>query len=128
MKRFLTLCLLALAMPLSAGSPGVEPPPGRDIALRVDDRHLASILAREGAARTAARYAPSLPGTHANLGILEYLNGNPDAALDELRAARAADPKFDEQFRAALEARPELEALREDKEFLARLFPPASRP
>lgn len=80
------------------------------------------------AVRTAARYAPSLPGTHANLGILEYLNGNPDAALDELRAARAADPKFDEQFRAALEARPELKALREDKEFLARLFPPANRP
>ncbi|HVG08644.1 MAG TPA: DUF1028 domain-containing protein [Thermoanaerobaculia bacterium] len=80
------------------------------------------------AVRTAARYAPNLPGTHANLGILEYLNGNPDAALDELRAARAADPKFEEQFRAALEARPELKALREDKEFLARLFPPANGP
>ena len=80
------------------------------------------------AVRTAARYAPDLPGTHANLGILEYLNGNPDAALDELRAARAADPKFEEQLRAALEARPELRALREDEEFLARLFPPANRP
>src|SRR5262245_27683599 len=72
--------------------------------------------------RTAARYAPNLPGSHANLGILDYLNGNKDAALEELRAARAADPKFDEQFRAALEARPELKALKEDKEFLARLF------
>ena len=27
MKRLLTLYLLALAMPLSANSPGVEPPP-----------------------------------------------------------------------------------------------------
>ncbi len=27
MKRLLTLCLLVLAMPLSAASPGVEPPP-----------------------------------------------------------------------------------------------------
>lgn len=80
------------------------------------------------AARTAARYAPNLPGTHANLGILEYLNGNLDAALEELREARAADPKFEEQFRAALEARPELKALKEDEEFLARLFPPANSP
>ncbi|HYN20566.1 MAG TPA: hypothetical protein VE078_06375, partial [Thermoanaerobaculia bacterium] len=78
------------------------------------------------AARTAARYAPNLPGTHANLGILEYLNGNPDAALDELRRARAADPKFEEQLRAALEMRSELKPLKEDTEFLARLFPPAT--
>lgn len=75
------------------------------------------------AARTAARYAPSLPGTRANLGILEYLNGNKDAALEELRAARAADPGFEKQFRAALAARPELKPLAEDQEFLARLFP-----
>ena len=27
MKRLLTLCLLVLALPLSAGSPGIEPPP-----------------------------------------------------------------------------------------------------
>jgi uncharacterized Ntn-hydrolase superfamily protein len=75
------------------------------------------------AARTAARYAPALPGTHTNLGILEYLNGNKDAALAELRAARAADPKFDEQFQAALKARPELKTLQDDKEFLAKLIP-----
>ncbi len=75
------------------------------------------------AVRTAARYAPALPGTRANLGVLEYLNGNKDAALAELRTARAADPNFDRQFQAALEARPELKSLKEDKEFLARLFP-----
>ena len=74
------------------------------------------------AVRTAARYAPNLPGTHANLGILEYLNGDKDAALTELRAARAADPKFEEQFRAALDARSELKPLKEDRKFLARLF------
>ncbi len=79
-------------------------------------------------ARTAARYAPSLPGTHTNLGILEYLNGNPDAALAELRTARAADPKFDQQFQSILEARPELKALKEDQEFLATLFQPANSP
>jgi uncharacterized Ntn-hydrolase superfamily protein len=77
------------------------------------------------AVRTAARYGPNLPGTRANVGILEYLNGNRDAALEELRAARAADPNFERQLRAALEARPELKALKEDKEFLGRLFPAA---
>src|SRR5215510_10223850 len=61
---------------------------------------------------TAARYAPNLPGTRAGLGILEYLVGDKEAALAELRAARAADPKFEEQFRAALEARPELKPLK----------------
>jgi uncharacterized Ntn-hydrolase superfamily protein len=75
------------------------------------------------AARTAARYAPGLPGTHANLGILEYLNGNKDAALEELRAARTADPDFDKELQAALAAQPELKSLKEDQEFLARLFP-----
>jgi hypothetical protein len=40
-----------------------------------------------------------------------------------MRTARAADPNFDKQFQAALEARPELKSLKEDKEFLARLFP-----
>ncbi len=76
------------------------------------------------AVRQAAGYAPALPGTRANLGILEYLNGNKDAALEELRAARAADPNFDRQLRAALDARPELKPLKEDREFLSRLFPP----
>jgi uncharacterized Ntn-hydrolase superfamily protein len=75
------------------------------------------------AARTAARYAPNLPGTHTNLGILEYLNGNKDAALEEFRAARTADPDFDKKFQAALAAQPELKSLKEDQEFLARLFP-----
>jgi uncharacterized Ntn-hydrolase superfamily protein len=80
------------------------------------------------AVRTAARYAPNLPGTRANVGILEYLNGNRDAALEELRAARAADPNFERQLRAALEARPELKALKEDQEFLGRLFPSVGPP
>jgi len=80
------------------------------------------------AVRTAARYGPNLPGTHANLGVLEYLNGNKEAALAELRAARAADPGFDKQFQAALEARPELKPLKEDKELLAKLFQPMNSP
>jgi uncharacterized Ntn-hydrolase superfamily protein len=76
------------------------------------------------AVRTAARYGPGLPGIRANLGVLEYLNGDKEAALAALRAASEADPNFEKQFRAALEARPELKPLQDDPEFLARLFPP----
>jgi uncharacterized Ntn-hydrolase superfamily protein len=75
------------------------------------------------AARTAMRYGPNLPGTRANLGILEYLTGNKEAAFEALRAALQADPGFRQQLQAALEARPELKALKEDKDFLARLLP-----
>ena len=74
--------------------------------------------------RAVARYAPSLPGASGYLGLLEYLNGNRDAALEALRAARAADSGFEARFRAALEARPELAPLKNDAEFLARLFSP----
>jgi uncharacterized Ntn-hydrolase superfamily protein len=72
--------------------------------------------------RAAARYAPSLPGARGYLGLLEYRNGNRDAALAELRAALAADPGFAARLRAALEERPELAALKSDAEFLVRLF------
>ena len=75
------------------------------------------------AARKAAQYGPSLSFTRANLGFMEYLNGDKEAALRELRAADAADPGFRKRFQAALETSPELKALKEDKEFLARLFP-----
>jgi len=76
------------------------------------------------AARTALHYGPNLPGTRVNLGLLEYLTGNKDAAFEDLRAALQADPGLRQQLQAALEARPELKALKEDKDFLARLFPP----
>jgi len=76
------------------------------------------------AARTAVRYGPSLSYARTDLGLLEYLNGDKDAALRELRAAQAADPGFKKRFEAALESSPELKALKDDKDFLSRLFPP----
>lgn len=76
------------------------------------------------AARTAVRYGPGLASVRANLGFMEYLNGDKEAALRELRAAAAADPGFRRQLETALERNPDLKALKEDKEFLARLFPP----
>lgn len=75
------------------------------------------------AGRNAVHYAPGLPDTHTNLGFLEYLNGDKEAALKEFQTAQAADPGFRKQFETALQLSPELHSLRDDKEFLARLFP-----
>jgi uncharacterized Ntn-hydrolase superfamily protein len=75
------------------------------------------------AARKASRYAPDRPDGHLNLGLYLYLAGDKTAALEELRQARKLDPDFKKQLDAILAGAPELKALREDKEFLAKLFP-----
>jgi tetratricopeptide (TPR) repeat protein len=75
------------------------------------------------AARRALRYAPDRAGSHATVGFLEYLAGSKETALQELRQALRIDPGFRKQFDAALRESPELRPLRDDKEFLARLFP-----
>ena len=75
------------------------------------------------AARTAVRYGPKNWDTHATLGVLEYLGGDKEAALKEFQAAQAADPGFRKQFESWIASAPELKALKEDKEFLTRLFP-----
>ncbi len=76
------------------------------------------------AARTAARYAPGISYVRTTLGFLEYLSGDKEAALRELRAAQALEPDFRKQLDAALQRSPELAALKEDREFLDKLFPP----
>ena len=76
------------------------------------------------AARTAARYAPGNSYVRMTLGFLEYLGGDKEAALRELRAAQAAEPDFRKQLESILARSPDLGALREDKEFLGKLFPP----
>jgi uncharacterized Ntn-hydrolase superfamily protein len=75
------------------------------------------------AARKAARYGPNVWYTRATLGFLEYLTGDKDAALKELLAAKAQVPDFQKQFDAAVNDSPELKALKDDKEFRAKLFP-----
>ncbi|HKH48223.1 MAG TPA: DUF1028 domain-containing protein [Thermoanaerobaculia bacterium] len=75
------------------------------------------------AARTAARYAPGNAYVRRTLGFLEYLSGDKEAALRELRAAQAAEPDFKKQLEDILARSPELKALKEDKAFLDRLFP-----
>jgi uncharacterized Ntn-hydrolase superfamily protein len=74
-------------------------------------------------ARKAARYAPGHPFTHFTLGLVEYLNGDKVAALKELREAQKADKGFQKDFEETLNDSPELKGMKEDKEFLGKLFP-----
>ena len=75
-------------------------------------------------ARTAARYGPGISYARATLGFLEYLSGDKEAALRELRAARAIEADFKNQLETTLGRRPDLQALKEDKEFLDKLLSP----
>ncbi len=75
------------------------------------------------AARTAARYGPGISYARAALGFLEYLSGDKEAALRELRAAQALEPDFKKQLETVFERRSDLAPLKEDREFLGKLFP-----
>jgi uncharacterized Ntn-hydrolase superfamily protein len=75
------------------------------------------------AARKAATYAPDRADSHLNLGFFEYLNGDKPAALEEFRKAQGMDPGFRKRLESIVQTAPELESLRNDKEFLAKLFP-----
>ena len=75
------------------------------------------------AARKAVRYTPERPDGHLNLGLYLYLAGDKAGALEELRQAKRLDPDFKKQMDALLAGVPELQPLRDDKEFLAKLFP-----
>ncbi|HVS00522.1 MAG TPA: hypothetical protein VMW27_28125, partial [Thermoanaerobaculia bacterium] len=74
------------------------------------------------AGRKAAGYAPQNPDSHLYMGILEYLSGNKEAALESFRKAQTMNPDFRSQFERTIQGE-DLKALREDKAFLGKLFP-----
>lgn len=81
------------------------------------------------AGRKAAGYAPQNPDSHLYLGILEYLGGNKESALESFRKAQTMNPDFRTQFERTIQGGEDFKVLREDKEFLAKLFPEgAGRP
>ena len=92
-----------------------------DASDRLAQKH--DISGALAAARTAERYGPSLPDAVENLAFLEYLSGDKAAALTDFERAKKLDPKFEKSFRDALDSAPELRPLKEDRGFLAKLFP-----
>ncbi|HZF10698.1 MAG TPA: DUF1028 domain-containing protein [Thermoanaerobaculia bacterium] len=74
-------------------------------------------------AQAATRYAPGHSSTHFTFGLVLYLTGAKEAALKELQEAQKGDPGFEKDFQETLNDSPELKGLKEDKEFLGKLFP-----
>jgi len=74
-------------------------------------------------AQAATRYAPGHPSTHFTFGLVLYLTGDKEAALKELQEAQKGDPGFEKDFQETLNDSPELKSLKEDKDFLGKLFP-----
>lgn len=89
------------------------------------DRLLSAHKSKEAlaAATTAVRYSPNRPDSHIALGLLEYLSGNKEAALEELLRAKKMDPDFKKRFDQTLEWTSEFRAILKDEDFLAKLFP-----
>lgn len=58
---------------------------------------------------------------------MEYQTGDKEAALRDLLAAKAAYPDLQKLLEEAFAESSELKSLKEDKEFLARLFPKSER-
>ncbi len=68
-------------------------------------------------------YSPKNSDGHMGLAFLDYLTGNKKAALDEFQQARALDPNFRKQWEAEVSFEKDFAPIKQDKEFLNKLFP-----
>lgn len=78
------------------------------------------------AAQKALVYAPNNANTHLQLGFLDYVLGDKAASLDEFSKARSLRP---EDFMKRWEEEagfPQFKAIKDDKDFLKKLFPDAA--
>jgi len=77
--------------------------------------------ARE-AAMKVAHYSPQNGQAQMTLGLLSYLTGDKQAALETLRKARTADPENFKRRFDQITQRPAYKSILDDKDFLAKLF------
>jgi len=85
----------------------------------------------QAGAQKAASYAPDNDNMHINLGFLDYLAGDKQAALDEFAKAKTLKPaEFERKWKEEVAFDP-FKPMAADKEFLQKLFPngvPADAP
>jgi uncharacterized Ntn-hydrolase superfamily protein len=74
------------------------------------------------AAEKAVHYAPGNSDTHMDLGFLDYMAGDKNAALEEFMKAKALDPTFRKQWEAEVDYEKSFAPIRQDKEFMEKLF------
>ncbi len=78
--------------------------------------------ARE-AAEQAVHYSPDNSDSHMGLAFLDYLAGEKKASLEEFQKAKDLDPNFRKQWEAEVSFEKDFAPIREDKEFMNKLFP-----
>jgi uncharacterized Ntn-hydrolase superfamily protein len=80
------------------------------------------VEARQSAEKSV-RYSPHNSDGHMGLAFLDYLSGDKKAALDEFQKAKTLDPDFRKQWEAEVSFEKEFAAIKQDKEFMDKLFP-----
>jgi uncharacterized Ntn-hydrolase superfamily protein len=75
------------------------------------------------AAEKAANYSPTNSDSHMDLGFFDYLAGDKKAALEEFEKAKKLDPNFRKQWEAEVSFEKDFAPIKEDKEFMNKLFP-----
>jgi uncharacterized Ntn-hydrolase superfamily protein len=75
------------------------------------------------AAEKAVHYSPNNSDSHMTLAFLDYLSGDKKASLEEFQKARNLDPNFRKQWEAEVSFEKDFAPMREDKEFMNKLFP-----
>ncbi len=78
--------------------------------------------AKELAAK-AVQYAPEKSDLRVTLGLLDYVTGDKDGALRELKTAQQSDPKFRQELESMANFIPQVKPVLSDKEFMEKLFP-----
>jgi len=80
------------------------------------------------AAQKVLNYSPNNANTHLQLGFLNYALGDRAASLDEFSKARALRPDdFVKRWQDEVDS-PPFKAMRDDQEFMKKLFPPDGAP
>jgi uncharacterized Ntn-hydrolase superfamily protein len=81
------------------------------------------IIEARQAAESAVRYSPSNSDSHLDLGFLDYVAGDKQAALREFLIAKKLDPNFRKQWDAEVGYEKAFAPILNDKDFLKQLFP-----
>jgi len=80
------------------------------------------------AAQRALSYSPNNANTHMQLGFLNYALGDKTASLEEFSKARTIRPDdFVKRWQDEVDS-PEFKAMRDDQDFMKKLFPPNGVP
>jgi len=80
------------------------------------------------AAQTALKYSPNNSNTHMQLGFLNYALGDKATALTEFNQARTLRPDdFVKRWQDEVDS-PQFKSMRDDQDFMKKLFPPEGKP